>query len=101
MEERSGRKYRTESEWQEIISRWRASGQSAVKFSKSEGICLSLFHKWSHRIEGTVKESAGFLEVKPVNATCKSDFEIVCKNGRIIKVGGMSLSAVLHLVESI
>ena len=41
---------RTESEWQQILAKWSRSGQTGRDFCRGEGIRLSSFQRWQHRL---------------------------------------------------
>jgi hypothetical protein len=53
----NGRCRRTESEWRQILARWGRSGQTGRDFCRSEGIRLSSFQRWHHRLVATPSES--------------------------------------------
>ena len=100
MEERNGRRYRTQDEWHELLSRWESSGEKGASFAKKEGICASLFYKWQRQLRPKAKSQSGFVEVRAIKSNPQSVYEIVCRNGRVVRVSGVPLNEVLALVET-
>ena len=50
---------RSPDQWSQVISDQRASGLSQVEFCKREGIALSTFARWRHRLSGAEKATSG------------------------------------------
>ena len=100
MEERGGKKFRSESEWRELLERWKASGENGVSFCHREGLCVSLFHKWRRKLSESAAESSGFVEIRSANRMSELGCEIICANGRRVRVSGVSLVEIVRVVES-
>jgi hypothetical protein len=49
----NGRCKRTESEWRQILARFRKSGQSRRDFCRKEGLQFSSFQRWQRRLDGS------------------------------------------------
>ena len=85
---RTGRKHEREQCWQEVIERWRASGQSVAAFCRAEGVSQGTFYAWRKRLGGPRR--LAFVPVRivadarpePVAAT----IEIALADGRVVRV---------------
>jgi hypothetical protein len=60
----NGRVRRSESEWEEIVSRWKKSGQKPASFCRREQLQLSSFLRWQRKLNGS-GEAEGFVPVMP------------------------------------
>jgi hypothetical protein len=58
----NGRVRRSESEWKEIVSRWKKSGQKPASFCRREELQLSSFLRWQRKLNGS-GEAEGFVSV--------------------------------------
>ena len=58
----NGRVRRSESEWKEIVSRWKKSGQKPASFCRREQLQLSSFLRWQRKLNGS-SEAEGFVPV--------------------------------------
>jgi hypothetical protein len=58
----NGRVRRSEAEWQEIVSRWKKSGQKPASFCRREQLQLSSFLRWQRKLDGS-DGSHGFVPV--------------------------------------
>ena len=99
MEERRGKKYRSDAEQREIVERWEASGAGVHDFCAGEGVNVSLFYKWRRKLRGAGSaEALQFVEVKRRNAPGVS-VSVECRNGRRVVVQGLTLKEVLVAAE--
>jgi len=80
------KKYRTTEEWRKLISKQKASGLSAVSFSKAEGIHPNFFYKKRRELCTTEAQQA-FVELK--TSIPKQINQI--KNGTKIKIGRIEI----------
>lgn len=97
MEERSGRKYRSESERRELVERWAASGDGVVEFCHREGVNTSLFYKWRRRVRGVA--AGGALEFVELKGPTPVSVSVECRSGRRVLVQGLTLKEVLSAAE--
>lgn len=48
--DQSARVRRSEQEWREVFTRFEQSGQSIEQFCTQQGLALSTFNRWRHRL---------------------------------------------------
>ena len=58
----NGKVRRTDSEWREILSRWKKSGLGPEEFCRKQEIRLSSFRRWQERL-GADSAKAQFVPV--------------------------------------
>ena len=63
---RSNRTRHTKAQWTEILRRFESSGQDSRGFCRREGLALSSFQRWRHRL-GSVA-AADFVELVPTSS---------------------------------
>jgi hypothetical protein len=102
MEERSGKKRRSEAERLELLERWEASGVTISDFCRETGISPGLFYTWRQKLRSPAEKKASFVEVTGSIGPVGGRYEVVCANGRTVRVpAGLSLSELLKAVEGI
>lgn len=59
-----GRVRRSETEWQQVLARFEASGLSVARFCQREGIARGSFVRWRQQVERTRRSgTAAFVEL--------------------------------------
>ena len=92
-----GAKERT---WRRHVSGWQRSGLSIRAYCAAEGLAEGNFHAWRRTLAerdvertrpGGQTATPAFVPVRVVNdrttATASSAVEVVCANGRVLRVG--------------
>jgi hypothetical protein len=95
-------KAKTRAIWEERIARWEQSKLSAEEFAPLEGVRPSSLKWWRWRLSGEARRAtaaakgeptkAAFIEVGPatpvpeVPAQFCGSFEVVLRNGRVVRV---------------
>ena len=95
--QRDGAKERT---WRGHVSRWQRSGLSIRAYCAAEGLAEGNFHAWRRtlaerdaepRRPGGQIATPAFVPIRVLNdrttATAPSAVEVVCTNGRVLRVG--------------
>ena len=60
---------RTPKQWQEIIKKQEASGETAAAYCRNQGLCKHGFYGWRKRLAVIDKlPKNGFVEIKPQHA---------------------------------
>jgi len=86
---------RSESDWQEILTRFAASGRSLAAFCRAEGISRSTFELWRRKLrskkpsrKARKKPWREFVEVTPVSAPAIGGWtvEIELPDGRLARL---------------
>jgi len=87
---RDCKRRRTESEWQEIISRFRASGLSLRAFARKKSLPEASLQRWNRRLAATVSPSQpDFVDVTPaLSAASTWQAEIEFPNGLVFRLRG-------------
>jgi len=80
------KKYRTTEEWRKLISKQKASGLSAVSFSKAEGIHPNFFYKKRRELCATEVQQT-FVELKTTIHTQMNQVD----NKTRIKIGRIEI----------
>ena len=55
------------AEWREIISAWRASGQSRAAYCREQGLSVSTFRFWQRKLAEQRAEKPRLVQVKRVS----------------------------------
>ena len=73
-----GRLRRSQSEWEQIMERYRISGLSEAAFCKREKLSRSRFVVWRRELRRSATKSVPFVEVMPVEPPPKAtgEFEL-------------------------
>lgn len=58
-----GRVRRSAAEWQEVITRFDASGLSALAFCQRERLSRAAFTRWRRQLDGQAEQPAAFVEL--------------------------------------
>ena len=113
----SGGDAQRRSDWQDVVERWRESGQSVRAFCRAEGLREWTFYFWrrklahrGHRAQrqpGIRSPGATFLPVKLVRddpGGAAPGIEIVLPHGRVVRVRAgfdrQALAEVLAVLEA-
>lgn len=85
-----GKRRRSASEWESLVSRFRESGLSLREFSRRESVSLGSLQRWNRRLaEATAPQQAGFVDVTPGSvAPSPWQAEIELPNGVIVRLRG-------------
>jgi len=100
----NGRVRRQDSEWRELIARWRGSGESIRTFCQKQGIRISSFQRWRRRLsqapvpqraEGRSQEASPDFVAVSVNEGALSitsasgwSLEVALPNGTTLRFQG-------------
>lgn len=71
----NGRVRRSEAEWQEIVARWKKSGQKPTAFCRREEIQLASFLRWQRKLDGS-EDERDFVPVMPSAAPASSTWSL-------------------------
>ena len=84
------KRFRTESEKAEIISKYKSSGLSHLAFCKQEGIASSSLHGILKKpVNNPIKKKqASFVELKPSFVSSRSEVELCLTNGLVLRIRG-------------
>ena len=75
--ESKARKYRSESEWRNLIEEQEDSSKSMTQFCEEHGIASSNYYKWRRRLFGqSSKNSRSFKKLEPASAFALSSSKI-------------------------
>ena len=86
---------RGESAWQEIMSRFAASGQTREVFCREEGLALSTFDRWRQRLRRKAVKKSGsepplFVELSgastPMSVSPSWDVELELGSGLVLRL---------------
>ena len=80
------RKYRSESEWREIINRYETGEQKSAEFCEAEGISKSGLSKWRSRLLGSTKFQGRFVELKPETGGDGKAVELQFPSGLVLRI---------------
>jgi len=90
-----------ERSWRRHVARWQRSGRSIRDYCAAEGLAEANFYAWRRtlaardhqaRRRGRRTATPAFVPVRVVNGEATSPghspVEVVCANGRVLRVGG-------------
>lgn len=87
---------RSIDEWRELIARFEQSGQTIKQFCAQQGLALSTFNRWRHRLRTDCREvaqgspDAVFVELSrddgPCAVTSPWDVELQLGNGMFLRL---------------
>ncbi len=86
----NGKVCRSESEWQEIMSRFLGSGLTRERFCREQGLSQTSFSKWSKRLQvrGKSSDVGQFVEIGRAEVSDNIRVELSFASGMILRIGG-------------
>jgi len=93
------RRRRSEEEWRELISAWRASGKSCRAWSKEQGLSFESLRRWAKRLGGS-EDISSVVELRREVPTSKSvdDAYLKVKQDGEVELWGVVSEELLRLV---
>lgn len=120
--EKITRERRSAAQWSELVSQWRASGETARAFCERRGLKTSTFSWWQRELrqrglggvalkvprprlplrDSGVASGFARIEVRQPSPAPSSRLEVVSRSGHVVRVQGAVDAAALHaLLEAL
>jgi len=108
-----------EKRWRQYLEEWAGSKLTATAFCRNKGIEVTTFYSWKKEVSKRDAERSGqksdaesmstqFVPIKVKQEVRRSEngekfnsAEIWLSNGSVVRLGGMNVESLAHLIEKI
>lgn len=96
------RKYRTKDEWNEIVAKFKKSGQSVKDFARAEGISPAQIYTQAKRLAKPQKsEGGGFVKfVAATDAHLNGHIRVTLKSGATCEVSAQNVEGLKTILRA-